>query len=69
VAGRQVGAIGAGLVILLGVGASDTTAEAELLAQKVANLRIFSDSEGQVQFVGVGCASRIVGRVAVHALR
>ena len=47
VAGRRVGEIGAGLVILLGVGASDTAAEAELLAQKVANLRIFSDGEGK----------------------
>jgi D-aminoacyl-tRNA deacylase len=47
VAGRRVGKIGAGLVILLGVGADDTAAEAKLLAQKIANLRIFSDSEGK----------------------
>ena len=47
VAGRRVGEIGAGLVILLGVGANDTATEAGLLAQKIANLRIFSDSEGK----------------------
>lgn len=47
VAGRTVGAIKAGLVILLGVGANDTEAEGELLANKVVNLRIFSDAEGK----------------------
>lgn len=47
VAGRTIGEIGAGYVILLGVGASDTPAEVELLAGKVAGLRIFSDAEGK----------------------
>jgi D-tyrosyl-tRNA(Tyr) deacylase len=45
--GRIAGAIDAGLVILLGVGAGDTQAEAETLANKIANLRIFSDAEGK----------------------
>jgi D-tyrosyl-tRNA(Tyr) deacylase len=47
VAGRTVGEIGAGYVVLLGVGAADTAAEVELLANKVANLRVFSDAEGK----------------------
>jgi D-aminoacyl-tRNA deacylase len=47
VAGRVVGEIGAGYVVLLGVGAEDTEAEVELLANKVANLRVFSDAEGK----------------------
>lgn len=47
VAGRTVGAINAGLVILLGVGADDTEAEVELMANKIVNLRIFSDAEGK----------------------
>jgi D-tyrosyl-tRNA(Tyr) deacylase len=34
-------------VILLGVGAGDTEAEIELLANKIANLRIFTDGEGK----------------------
>jgi len=38
-----VGRIGKGLVILLGVRNSDTEAEAQYLAEKCANLRIFSD--------------------------
>ena len=41
------GEIGPGLVILLGVGENDTKAEVELLANKIANLRIFADSEGK----------------------
>jgi D-aminoacyl-tRNA deacylase len=44
---RTAGEIGAGVVILLGVGGNDGQAEAELLANKVANLRIFTDGEGK----------------------
>ncbi|MBI1765081.1 MAG: D-tyrosyl-tRNA(Tyr) deacylase [Acidobacteria bacterium] len=44
---RVTGEIGNGLVILLGVGADDTEAEIELLAQKIANLRIFADVDGK----------------------
>ena len=47
VAGEVKGEIRAGLVILLGVGAHDTPAEAEVLSQKIANLRIFADWEGK----------------------
>jgi D-aminoacyl-tRNA deacylase len=45
--GRVTGEIGFGLVILLGVGAGDTEAEVDLMANKVANLRIFADGEGK----------------------
>jgi len=47
VEGVLTGEIGPGLVILLGVGATDTAAEVELLARKVAELRIFSDAAGR----------------------
>ena len=47
VEGNVVGEIGAGLVVLLGVGANDTEAEVELLTNKIANLRIFTDEEGK----------------------
>ena len=36
-----VGSIGPGLVVLLGVGRDDTEEDADYLAQKVANLRVF----------------------------
>ena len=46
--GSMVGEIGAGLLILLGVAKTDTAAEAVFLADKVLNLRIFSDADGKM---------------------
>jgi D-aminoacyl-tRNA deacylase len=43
VAGEVTGEIGAGLMILLGVGREDSSATASTLAEKGANLRIFAD--------------------------
>jgi len=43
VGGETTGEIGAGLMILLGVGREDTAAVASALAEKAANLRIFED--------------------------
>lgn len=40
-------AIGRGFVVLLGVGEGDAEADADLLAEKTANLRVFSNSEGK----------------------
>ena len=45
--GEVVGACGAGLAILLGVAATDTEADAERLAAKVASLRIFENDAGK----------------------
>jgi D-tyrosyl-tRNA(Tyr) deacylase len=41
------GSIGAGLLVLLGVGQDDGPAEAERLAGKIARLRVFEDAEGR----------------------
>lgn len=41
--GRTIGQIARGFVILLGVTHSDTTAEADWLANKIAGLRLFED--------------------------
>ena len=44
---EEVGRIGRGLVVFLGVASGDTEKDARYLAQKIANLRIFSDEEGK----------------------
>jgi len=48
VGGETVGAIGPGMVVLLGVARGDTEADAGRLARKLAALRIFDDSEGRM---------------------
>jgi D-aminoacyl-tRNA deacylase len=48
VEGRTAGAIGAGLVVLLGIAKHDTRADAEYLADKVVGLRIFADAAGKM---------------------
>ena len=47
VAGRGVGAIDAGLLVLLGVAAGDVEEDADALAGKVARLRVFPDVDGR----------------------
>lgn len=44
--GQICGAIGPGLLVLLGVGKNDSQQDAALLAEKIANLRIFDDEQG-----------------------
>ncbi len=46
--GKRVGEVGPGLVILVGVGIGDTDAQADWLAEKIANLRIFEDEAGKM---------------------
>jgi D-aminoacyl-tRNA deacylase len=48
VAGEVVGAIGPGLLVLLGVRHGDTEREADWLADKIRALRVFADTEGKM---------------------
>ena len=48
VAGESTGAIDRGFVVLLGVAAGDTQADALYLAEKIAGLRIFEDDQGKM---------------------
>ena len=45
--GTDVGRIGPGLLLLLGVAADDEEADAKYLVPKIANLRIFADNDGR----------------------
>ena len=62
--GRETGAIGAGLVVLLGVHGQDGPDDARWLAEKIVNLRIFEDSEGKMNLslVDAGGAMLIVSQ-------
>jgi D-tyrosyl-tRNA(Tyr) deacylase len=47
IAGEEVGRIGRGLVVFIGVAAGDTEKDVDYLVQKTINLRLFSDADGR----------------------
>ncbi len=69
VEGKPIGAIGPGLVILLGAGHGDGQAEASRLAAKIANLRIFSDGEGKtnLSILDVGGEALVISQFTLYA--
>jgi len=46
--GRVVGSVGAGFCLLVGFTHSDTPAQVEWMAEKIAGLRLFPDAEGKM---------------------
>ncbi len=46
--GKRVSAIGIGYLLLVGIGAEDEPDEADKLAEKIVNLRVFADAEGKM---------------------
>jgi D-tyrosyl-tRNA(Tyr) deacylase len=69
VEGRTLGEIGLGLVILLGAGHGDGQAEADRLAEKIANLRIFADAEGKTNLsaLDVGAEALVISQFTLYA--
>jgi D-tyrosyl-tRNA(Tyr) deacylase len=67
--GRAVASIGAGLLVLLGVGTRDDEAVAIDLARKVAELRIFADEAGRTNrsLLDVGGAAMVVSQFTLYA--
>lgn len=48
VEGRVVGAIGRGLLVLVGIAREDTPETGKALAEKIAHLRVFDDDQGRM---------------------
>ena len=67
--GKKVGKIGQGLLLLLGIEAADGREDIEWLCKKMANLRIFSDTEGKMNHsvLDVGGDILIVSQFTLHA--
>ena len=57
---RIVGQIGPGLCVLLGVGTGDSEINANALADKIAKLRIFEDSQGKMNRSVIDCGGAIL---------
>ncbi len=66
--GEEVGAIGEGLVVLVGVARDDDDAAARWLADKIANLRIFRDERGDMNLslMDVGGEALVVSQFTLY---
>jgi D-tyrosyl-tRNA(Tyr) deacylase len=69
VGGNKIAEIGNGLVILLGVSPTDTEAEADKLALKLAQMRIFPDENGKMNLslLDVGGEALVVPQFTLFA--
>jgi len=65
---RIAGEIPSGVLILLGVGRLDNLEAASYLAEKIANLRIFSDDAGKMNrsLVAIGGAALVVSQFTLY---
>ena len=65
---QQVGQIDKGLLVYLSVGKGDTIKDAEFMADKLVNLRIFSDEAGKMNrsVLDVGGAILVVSNFTLH---
>jgi len=69
VEGETIGEIGAGLLVLLGVGINDTEADAAYLVDKTINLRIFDDGDGKMNLsvLDIGGGLLVVSQLTLYA--
>ena len=67
--GEVVGAIERGLLILVGVAEGDSELQAQALASKAANLRMFSDADDRINdsLIDVGGSALVVSQFTLHA--
>jgi D-tyrosyl-tRNA(Tyr) deacylase len=68
VAGRRAGEIGRGLVVLLAVARDDAAEDADYLADKIVNLRVFNDEQGKMNrsLVEAGGAMLVVSQFTLY---
>ena len=68
VEGRTAGEISSGLLILLGVGKADNPEASSFLAEKIANLRIFSDEAGKMNrsILDAGGSALVVSQFTLY---
>ncbi len=68
VEGRQIGKIDKGLLVYLGLGKEDTVKDAQFMAEKLVNLRIFADEAGKMNrsVLDVGGAILLVSNFTLH---
>ena len=66
--GDLAGKIGAGLCVLLGVGAGDSERDADWLADKIVNLRIFEDENGKMNrsLLDIGGEALVVSQFTLY---
>jgi D-tyrosyl-tRNA(Tyr) deacylase len=67
--GKTTGTVDTGLVVLIGATHKDTEAEAQKLAHKTANLRIFEDDAGKMNLsaLDVGAGILVVSQFTLYA--
>jgi D-tyrosyl-tRNA(Tyr) deacylase len=68
VEGQQVGKIDRGLLVYLSVGKEDTVKDAQFMADKLINLRIFADEAGKMNrsVLDLGGAILLVSNFTLH---
>ena len=59
--GETIGSIGRGLMVLIAAGQGDQESDAALLADKIANLRIFSDEQGKMNLSLLDIGGELLG--------
>jgi D-tyrosyl-tRNA(Tyr) deacylase len=60
VEGNLEGEIAAGLLVFIGIAATDNVAEADYLADKLVNLRVFPDGEGRMNLSALDVSGQLL---------